>query len=77
MYGSLLVTTDIDAAATTPKEVLERRLVKKGNIAAPQVWVSWIDFLASATTWEDYNMLGQRFSDALAWGQASPLAGEV
>jgi hypothetical protein len=68
VYGSLLVTIDIDAAATTPKEVLERRLVKKGNIAIPQVWVSWTDFLASATIWEDYNMLGQRFSDAPAWG---------
>jgi hypothetical protein len=68
VYGSLLVTTDIDAAATTPKEVLERRLVKKGNIAIPQVRVSWTDFLALVTIWEDYNMLGQRFSDALAWG---------
>jgi hypothetical protein len=46
----------------------ERHLVKKGNKVVPQVPVSWTGLLASATTWEDYNVLWQWFPSALAWG---------
>jgi hypothetical protein len=33
--------------------ILERRLVKKGNAATPQVRVKWLGLPEEASTWED------------------------
>jgi hypothetical protein len=41
----------------------------------PQVLIRWSLLPADATTWEDYNVLRQRYPDALAWGQASLVGG--
>ena len=75
VYDTLPVTTDLEAAAAKPEAILERRLVKKGNTAIPQVKVTWTGLLSSATTWEDYNVLKKRFPDAAAWGQATTQGG--
>jgi hypothetical protein len=37
VFADLPVITDLDAAATSPKAIIDRRLVKKGNTAIPQV----------------------------------------
>jgi len=71
------VTTDLEATAAQPEAILERRLVKKGNTAIPQVKVTWTGLPSSATTWEVYNVLKKRFLDALAWGQAAAQGGDV
>jgi hypothetical protein len=60
-----------------PAEILERRLVKKGNAVTPQVKVRWSGLLVTASTWEDWNSLVAKFPSVLSWGQDSILAGEV
>lgn len=75
VYASLPVTTDLEAAATVLEDIIDRRLVKKGNRAIPQVHVTWQGLPAHAATWEDYNVLKQRFPTAPAWGQAASSAG--
>jgi hypothetical protein len=75
IYSELPMMTDIEAAAATPEQILDRRLVKKGNTAIPQVLVKWSNLPEASATWEDYNVVRTRFSDAAAWGQAGPSAG--
>jgi hypothetical protein len=75
VFDSLPMTTDLEAAAAVPEEILERRLVKKGNRAIPQVRISWSGLSSSSATWEDYHVLKQRFPTAPAWGHAGSSAG--
>jgi hypothetical protein len=77
VYESLPGVTDLEAVDTQPHMIIDRRLVKKGNTAIPQVKLTWLGLPASATTWEDYNVVKQRFPNAPAWGQAASSAGEV
>jgi len=74
VYDLLPVITDLEAADTVPEAIVDRRLVKKGNTAIPQVKLTWVGLPASATTWEDYNVVKQRFPTAPAWGQAGTQA---
>jgi hypothetical protein len=39
VFSTLHVSTDFSVVNLMPEAILERRLVKKGNAAAPQVWV--------------------------------------
>ena len=75
VFLELLVTTDIEAAAAVPEVIIERRLVKKGATAVPQVLVKWSGLPGTSATWEDYNILRHRFPEAPAWGQAGTSAG--
>jgi hypothetical protein len=75
VFADLPTVSDLEAVDTQPKEVLERRLVKKGNTAIVQVRVTWTGLPATSTTWEDYNVLKSRFPSAPAWGQAGSSAG--
>ncbi|WVZ53351.1 hypothetical protein U9M48_004311 [Paspalum notatum var. saurae] len=65
------------ARAAIPVDILDRRLVKKGNAAITQVKVAWSGLPHSSATWEDYTVLKERFPDAPAWGQAATLVGEL
>jgi hypothetical protein len=60
-----------DTVDTEPEKILERRLVKKGNAALPQVLIKWTNLPEDATTWDDWTTLQARFPFVLAWGQAS------
>ena len=75
IFSELPHQVSLDATALQPEVILERRLVKKGNRAVPQVLIKWTGVPASSATWEDYYVLKTRFPDALAWGQASDPAG--
>jgi hypothetical protein len=75
VFSELPITTDIEATNAPPEQIMERRLVKRENTAIPQVRVQWTGLPATSTTWEDYNVLRQRYPQALAWGQASSSAG--
>jgi hypothetical protein len=77
VYDSLPQVTDLEAAATIPEAVVDRRLVKKGNQAIAQVKLTWVGLPTEVTTWEDYNVVKTRFLDAPAWGQAGSSAGAV
>jgi len=62
VYGSLLVTTDLEVAATTPHAIFDRRLVRKGSTTIPKPrCYAWIGLPESSATWEDYYVLNQRF----------------
>jgi hypothetical protein len=39
VFSELPITTDIEAAQVVPKAVLNRRLVRRGNSATPQVLI--------------------------------------
>lgn len=66
----LPVPLELDAMDVVLEEIVERRLSKKGNTAILQVRVKWTSLPASATTWEDYDVLRRRFPSVPAWGQA-------
>lgn len=68
----------LDMEDTEPEEILDRRLVKKGNAAIPQVLVKWKGIPATSATCEDMYVCKHRFPDDVAWGQAtSPGGGDV
>ena len=75
VFATLPTSSDLSGHNVQPLEILNRRLVKKGNRAVPQVLIRWSHVPADATTWEDYYVLRQRYPDALAWGQASVQGG--
>jgi hypothetical protein len=70
VYEELPKVTDLTAFTTEPELISDGRLVKKGNIAVPQVKIKWTGLPLSASTWEDYNVIKQRFPTCAAWGQA-------
>ena len=75
IYDSLPVLSDLEATKATPLEIMEHRVVKKGNTAVPQVKLRWTGLPPSSTTWEDYYIVKHRFPDAPAWGQAASRVG--
>lgn len=75
VYKDLPQPVDLEASPLIPEAVLDRRLVKKGNSAIPQVLVKWSSLPAASATWEDLYVLQKRFPACLAWGQASASAG--
>jgi hypothetical protein len=68
---------DLSASATEPELILDRRLVKKGNMAVPQVLVKWSQFPAAAATWEDLCVAQKRFPSASTWGQVTAEGGKM
>lgn len=75
VFSALPTVVDLTTADMFPEKILDRRLVKKGNQAIPQILVKWSRLPTHASTWEDYYVVKERFPDALAWGQASSGAG--
>ena len=75
VYSSLPSLVDLHSVELEPEQVLARRLVKKGNAAIPQVLIKWSKFPEASATWEDYNVVKERFPAALAWGLASSSVG--
>ena len=75
VYLTMPTVTDLQATDAELATILQRRLVRKGSAAVPQVQVSWTGLLESVVTWEDYNVLKDRFPSAAAWGPAGSSAG--
>jgi hypothetical protein len=75
VYSTLPVTTDLEAAAAIPKEIIDRRLVRKGNYAIPQVKVVWTGLPASSATCQHgkITMCYARGFQMLKFGEVSPL----
>lgn len=71
VFASLPASADLSTAKAIPEAVLDRRFVKKGNKAVPQVLIKWSALPEGSATWEDYYVIKNRFPDALAWGQAN------
>lgn len=69
------VLQDFTTTELQPEEILERRLVRKGSKAVPQVRVKWLHLPQDSTTWEDWYVLQQRFPSLVARGQVTVPAG--
>lgn len=77
IFADLPKPPALDATDTTPKRILDRRMVKKGGAAITQVLVKWSNLLEDSPTWEDWDVLRSRFPQVLAWGQASASPGGI
>jgi hypothetical protein len=75
VFSTLPTVTDLQAKAAVPEQILQRRPVRKGNTAVPQILVTWTRFYPSSATWEDYHVLETRFPEAPTWGQADSSGG--
>lgn len=62
---------DLSTVELQPEAILDRRLVKKGNNAVPQVLIKWTKLPTASPTWEDWYVIKERFKSATAWGQAA------
>lgn len=61
VFSDLPTIVELDTDSVMPEQILERRLVKKGNSAATQVLVKWTGLPQEMATWEDYHVLKKRF----------------
>ena len=75
VYDTLSILTDLEAAGKILKQIIDRRMVKKGNTAVPQVKLTWVGLPDTITTWEDYYVVKHWFPHAPAWGQAATQEG--
>jgi hypothetical protein len=66
VFSELPDPPHLDLADLQPELILDRQLSKKGNAAVTQVLVQWFSLPADMATWEDYNVIKSRFSDAPA-----------
>jgi hypothetical protein len=71
VFSGLPTAPDLHTATPTPVDILDRRLVRKGNAATPQVLIRWAHMPDNCTTWEDYYVLKNRYPDALIWNEES------
>ena len=72
VYTQLPLLADLSATELEPESVLDRRLVKKGNRAVPQILVKWANIPQASATWEQaflYALLGDK--QVLQWGEMS------
>jgi hypothetical protein len=77
VYSKLPDIPTLDVADVIPERILDRRLVKKGNLAVTQILVQWNRLPESSATWEDFNVLKQRFPLVAFWGQIASSEGAV
>ena len=67
VYKDIPANADLSAKTPVPVAILQRRLVRKGNAAAPQILVKWAHLPDEMATWEDYYVLKQKYPTALLW----------
>jgi hypothetical protein len=56
VFSELPKCSTLDALDTEPEAALDRRLVKKGNTALPQVLTKGTGLPADMATWEDWEV---------------------
>lgn len=78
VFSELPTVVDLSQGGIEPEQILDRRMVRKGNRAIVQVLVKWTGVPEEAATWDDYSVAKARFPEANAWGQAlSEARGDV
>jgi hypothetical protein len=76
VFSELPAPVDLSSGVFLPMQILERRMVKKGNSAVPQIKVSWSTLPTDCATWEDYHVLRRRFPEAAIWKEVLPQGGD-
>lgn len=51
-----------------PESILERHLVKKGNVTIVQLLIKWTKLSVDMSAWEDYYVLRAKFPATSIWG---------
>lgn len=69
VYTELPSAPNLSTATPIPVSILQRRLVRKGNSAAPQILVKWAHLPEEMATWEDYYVLKQKYPAAPIWDE--------
>jgi hypothetical protein len=64
VFRELSAIPDLAVAAIEPDEILERRMVCSGNVAATQILIKRRGLDADHASWEDYDLLKIRFLQA-------------
>jgi hypothetical protein len=78
VFTSLPPLVDLSRTGIVPEEILDRRLVRKGNQTVPQVvLIRWSGVPVESSTWEDYYVLKNCFPDAIAWDKRILRPGEL
>jgi hypothetical protein len=62
VFSDISQLVDLSGVTVKPLQIVDCRLVKKGNKPVIQVQVVWSGFSTDATTWEDFDVLKNRFS---------------
>jgi hypothetical protein len=65
----------LDISEVVPEQIVDRRLVKRGNEAMTQILVKWSRLPVSSATWKDYYVLQKRFPSAQIWSSAASSRG--
>jgi hypothetical protein len=71
VFSDMSQLVDLSQIKVYPVQIVERRMVRKGNKPVVQIRVAWSNLPADATTWEDYEVLKRRFPNALDWAQST------
>ena len=61
--GTLPVCDTTGEVTITPYAVLDRRMARKGNVAAVYVLFQWFNGTVEDATWEEYDDIATRFPD--------------
>jgi hypothetical protein len=77
VYSDFSSLVDLSAVDLQPEVILQRRLVKKGSKAIPQVLVKWTKLPEASATWEDWYVLKTRFPSVVTCGQARSPGGKM
>lgn len=77
VFSQLLAAVDLSGVQVVPEMILERNMVKHHNKVQVQVLIQWSGLAAEAATWEDYDVLKNRFPDTPAWGHAATQEGGI
>jgi hypothetical protein len=64
MFSELPKPPDIAATDTFPAAILQRCMVRAGNVVGVQLLVQWHGLPAEQATWEDYHVIRRRYPDA-------------
>jgi hypothetical protein len=76
VFSDISQRVDLSSETVKPLQIVDRPLVKKGNKLVIHVQVVWSDFSTDATTWEDFDVLKNRFLEVLDWGQSTSGGGK-
>lgn len=69
VFSDLPRLPDLTAAELEPVAILERRMRKKGNAPVVQILVQWENQSVDTATWEDYDVLKNRYPSANIWSE--------
>lgn len=67
---------DLTVGESEPVAILERPMMKKGDVQVVQLHVQRANMPHAATTWEDYDILRQLYPTSCIWEEAPSQEGD-